>query len=191
MFASPFPGKVHICICSIMHKQSYVSLFTLWPRSLMDMRLMVCGDINMHSDNKQVLLLLHAEVSLNAQRPISSILSMRFGHKRPRGCASVRVRAMTLMVVIKGFHSFGRCREECHLVSHWAQMARGSLDHVTWRRTKRGQGVPSLLFSSRRVTCHQPLMSGVAAGNGLLIRFASISSTFLHQEEQHSICVTH
>lgn len=59
----------------------------------MDMRLMVCGDINMHSDNKQVLLLLHAEVSLNAQRPISSISSMLFGHKRPRGCANARARA--------------------------------------------------------------------------------------------------
>lgn len=112
-----------------------------------------------------------------------------------RGRGVVRVhkheRAMTLMVVIKGFHSFGRCREECHLVSHWAQMACGRLDHVTWRQAKRGQGVPSLLSSARRATCHQPSMSGVAAGNGLLIRFASISSTFLNREEQHSICVTH
>lgn len=105
--------------------------------------------------------------------------------------AHERLRAMMLMVVIKGFRSFGRCREECHLVSHWAQMARGRMDHVTWRRAKWGQGVPSLLFSVRCVTCHQPSMSGVAAGNGLLIRFASISSTFLHREEQHSICVTH
>lgn len=93
MFASTFPCKVHICICSIMHKQSYISLFTLWPRSLMDMHLMVCGDVNTHSDNKQVLLLLHAEVSLNAQRPIFSILSMLFGHKRPRGCASAQAQA--------------------------------------------------------------------------------------------------
>lgn len=77
----------------MMHKQSYISLFTLCPRSLMDMRLMVCGDVNTHSDNKQVLLLLHAKVSLNAQRPIFSILSMLFGHKRPRGCASAQARA--------------------------------------------------------------------------------------------------
>lgn len=34
MLASALPCKVHICICSIMHKQSYISLFTLLAQKL-------------------------------------------------------------------------------------------------------------------------------------------------------------
>ncbi len=96
MFAFVLPCKVHICICSIMQTELCKFVYTFGPEfnfGLMDVRLMVCGDVNTHSANKPVQLLLHVEVSLNAQRPISSISSMLLGHKGMRGCASIRACA--------------------------------------------------------------------------------------------------